>query len=85
MKYFLAILASLCVLGCVSSQNQGGAKASKTKTAIVDEEFDSRVAPEYDYEANVPYAQQIKLTTDNSASNKNASKPSKQPAATKVN
>jgi len=97
MKYFLAILAGLFVLGCVSaSQNNGtttrnskstkSSKASKTQNAVYDEEFDLLVAPEYDYESDVPYAEQIKITTKTTSVSVNSTtKPAKQPVATKVN
>ena len=66
MKYFLAILAVLFVLGCVAPQNQNSSnskRTSKSNSAIYDEEFDLLVAPEYDYESDVPYADQIRTTT----------------------
>lgn len=99
MKYFLAILAGLFVLGCVSaSQNNGttsttktsksskSSKAAKTQNAVYDEEFDLLVAPEYDYESDVPYAEQIKITTKTTSVSVNSTtKPAKQPVATKVN
>ena len=56
--------------GCASSSAKGeeDAKYSNKVSAedktqgnvIIDEEFDLLVAPEYDYETEVPYAEQIK-------------------------
>ena len=90
MKYFIAILAGLFMLGCVSSSQstqKSSAKSSKAnKNAIVDEEFDLLVAPEYDYETDIPYAEQIKFSTKTTGDSSNTQeKPSKKPSATKVN
>lgn len=85
MKYFLAILAGFLIMGCATSQNTGSTNTSKNKNAIVDEEFDLLIAPEYDYESDVPYAEQIKVTTKTtSVSTSKVEKPAKQPAAIKV-
>lgn len=85
MKYCLAILASLFVLGCVSpSQKSEEARFSNSQNAVYDEEFDLLIAPEYDYESDVPYAEQIKITTKTTGVSVNTAKPAKQPAATKV-
>ncbi|MBQ4494113.1 MAG: hypothetical protein II972_05930 [Elusimicrobiaceae bacterium] len=87
MKYFLAILATLFVLGCASSQNQNSGSIMNSKNVVYDEEFDLLVAPEYDYESEVPYAEQIKITTKttNVSVNNTTAKPAKQPVAIKVN
>lgn len=86
MKYFLVILAGLFVLGCVSpSKKEEDSRFANNKNVIYDEEFDLLVAPEYDYESQVPYAQQIKITTkDTGVSANNIAKPAKQPVAMKV-
>lgn len=89
MKYFLAILAGFLVLGCASSQNKSEAQNSRSENYITDEEFDLLIAPEYDYESEVPYAEQIKVTTKTtsvsaSVSDTKTEKPAKQPAAIKV-
>ena len=71
MKYLLMVAVSLAVLGgCASNSAKGeeDAKYSNKVSAedttqgnvIIDEEFDLLVAPEYDYETEVPYAEQIK-------------------------
>ena len=89
MKYLLMIAISLAVMGgCASGSAKGeeDAKYSNKVSAeeaaqgsfIVDEEFDLLVAPEYDYETEVPYAEQIK----NQPVKKQA-KSAKKPAAVK--
>lgn len=86
MKYFLVILTSLFILGCASSQNSNSANNYNSKKGIVDQEFDLLIAPEYDYESDVPYAEQIKVTTKSTAvSTTKTAKPSTKPTATKVN
>ena len=88
MKYFLAILAGLLVLGCVAPQNQNnGSRTSRSNNPIYDEEFDLLVAPEYDYESDVPYAEQIKnnttvTTTTTSTYESKTTKPAKRPVST---
>ena len=84
MKYFLAILASLFILGCASSQNKDNSASNSynTKSDIVDEEFDLLIAPQYDYESDVPYAEQIKVTTKTTdVSVNNTTKPAKHPVS----
>ncbi len=94
MKYILVILATLFVLGCYSAQTQNGSKAtgnsnssSKSGKVVYDEEFDLLVAPEYDYESDVPYAEQIKTTTTTtttlttSSSETKTTKPAKHPVS----
>ena len=86
MKYFLVLLASLFILGCASSQNKDSAKNYNNKKGVVDQEFDLLIAPEYDYESDVPYAEQIKITTKSTAVSTTATtaKPTSKPTATKV-
>ena len=88
MKYFLAILASLFILGCASSQKQSDTSKYDTQKGVVDQEFDLLIAPEYDYESDVPYAEQIKVTTKNGAYTSSqtiqTTKSMSKPSATKV-
>ena len=78
MKYFLVLLATLFVLGCVSSQNKNENGSQNSKTAIYDEEFDVLVAPEYNYEKEIPYSEQIKtVTKTTNVSVNNTNKPAK--------
>ena len=86
MKYFLVILTSLFILGCASSQGKDNTSKYSNKKGVVDQEFDLLVAPEYDYESDVPYAEQIKVTTKATAvsTTVTTSKPTTKPAATKV-
>ena len=82
MKYFLAILAGLFLLGCAASQNKEEGRLFNSKNAISDEEFDLLIAPEYDYESDVPYAEQIKVTTKTTdVSVNNTTKPAKHPVS----
>ncbi len=90
MKYILVILATLFVLGCYSAQTQNSSNGkngnvSKSANGIYDEEFDLLVAPEYDYESDVPYAEQIKNTTTTtttiSSSETKTAKPAKHPVS----
>ena len=92
MKYILVILATLFVLGCYPAQTQTGSttgtnsKVSKSANGIYDEEFDLLVAPEYDYESDVPYAEQIKnttttTTTTTSYTETKTTKPAKHPVS----
>ena len=67
MKYFLAVAVSFLILGCATSQNNTAPQNIQTKSVIVDEEFDLLVAPEYDYEREVPYSEQIKVNTKTTA------------------
>lgn len=86
MKYFLVLLASLFILGCASSQNQSSTSKYNTQKGITDQEFDLLIAPEYDYESDVPYAEQIKVTTKSTtvSTTTTTSKPTTKPTATKV-
>lgn len=82
MKYIAVFIAALFIVGGCSSSNKksdADKAAMTTETgAIVDEEFDLLVAPEYDYESDVPYADQIQ---NKPAADK--TKTSKKPAAIK--
>jgi hypothetical protein len=62
----MAVLA-LIMTGCASSskntaaqEQQNSYAAQQQADGIIDEEFDLLVAPQYDYNSNVPYVQQIK-------------------------
>lgn len=90
MKYFLAILAGLLVLGgCFPPQTQSDSSVSSSPKAVYDEEFDLLVAPEYDYESEEPYADQIKatttVTTTTTTYETKTAKPAKHPVSNQVN
>jgi len=82
MKRVLIAVSALLLLGaCSSAQKKSAAQQSAPKEPeIVDEEFDLLVAPEYDYDSDVPYADQIK---NNQPESKIGGKPAKKPVALK--
>ncbi len=83
MKYIALTIAALFLMGGCSSADKKTANqpaGTQLQDNIIDEEFDLLVAPEYDYEKDVPYSEQIKNTAD--AKTKTV-KPSKKPAAVK--
>ncbi|MDR1123029.1 MAG: hypothetical protein LBL61_00060 [Elusimicrobiota bacterium] len=89
MKYILGLMAvsALFATGCTSYQNtdaqqQASYTAQQQVESIVDEEFDLLVAPQYDYNSNVPYQQQIKTKP---AAKSAAKKPATKPKAYKQN
>lgn len=85
MKYiFVAVTALVLLGGCSSANKKADSAATATAAApqIVDEEFDLLVAPEYDYESDVAYEDQLK--NDNAAPSAVAgAKPAKKPVAIK--
>ena len=89
MRYMAIAAAALILMGgCATSPDNGGDAAEYTNevssgsagqwNVIVDEEFDLLVAPEYDYETEVPYAEQIKNEPE-----KKQAKSAKKPVAVK--
>ncbi|WP_428047428.1 hypothetical protein [Candidatus Proelusimicrobium excrementi] len=90
MRYLVIAAAALFIMGgCSSSskkddsaayQNQVNAENNAQESVILDQEFDLLVAPEYDYETEVPYAEQIKNVP---AKKQQAVKSAKKPAAIK--
>lgn len=94
MKYLIVVLAALFVLGgCSSSAKKEDASYKNTVKAgynaqtgdILDEEFDTLIAPEYDYETEVPYEVQIKNSSSVNTNTKTAkqAKSAKKPVAIK--
>ena len=83
MKYILVAVSAFFILGGCTAANKKTDDAALTvpqKPQIVDEEFDLLVAPEYDYESDVAYADQLK--NDQPAQPAaGAVKPAKKPAA----
>jgi len=91
MKYILVLLAFVLVIGgCSSSKKTKTTDGSLTTYTmyqgnyIVDQEFDLLVAPEYDYQTQIKYEDQIK---NNRSATKGtaAAKPAKKPVARKAN
>ena len=85
MKYFLMILA-VCILFCAcSSRRADEGYYSYKENGILEEEFDLLIAPQMDYEEEIPYEEQIKAIkhTPKKQTVKLA-KPQKKPIAAKV-
>jgi uncharacterized protein YceK len=87
MKYIAVFMASFLVLGgCASSSSSKSAKENQNAVysaeteGIMDEEFDLLIAPEYDYETDIPYEVQIKSKQQ---AKKSAKKPAAKPKAIK--
>ncbi len=87
MRYLVVIVAALLVMGgCFPASNnmdnsatyatQEKADKRNQDGPIKDEEFDLLIAPEYDYETEIPYSEQIKNTPA-----KKQTKSAKKPAA----
>ena len=83
MKYFLVLFSSLFILGCVASQNQGTKNQTKANTknasaqdkqTIYDEEFNFLLAPDFDYENDDSYENQIKIKNVKIEASERASK-----------
>ena len=92
MKYLVVLAAALFILGgCSSSAKKEDASyKNKVKAGynaqqgdILDEEFDLLVAPEYDYETEIPYEVQIKNTPTDKNGKAVKTKGAKKPVAVK--
>ena len=84
MKYILVAVSAFFILGGCTAANKKKDDANLTvqqKPQIVDEEFDLLVAPQYDYESDVAYADQLKNDQPVQAAASGAVKPTKKPAA----
>ena len=84
MKYILVAVSALFLLGGCTSANKkaDNAQPAQQQPQIVDEEFDLLVAPEYDYESDVAYADQLKNDQAEPAAAAGV-KPAKKPVAVK--
>ena len=82
MKYILVAVSALFLLGGCTSANKkaDNAQPAQQQPQIVDEEFDLLVAPEYDYESDVAYEDQLKNDQPVQPAS-GAVKPAKKPAA----
>ena len=83
MKYILVAVSAFFILGGCTAANKKTDDANLTvqqKPQIVDEEFDLLVAPQYDYESDVAYADQLKNEQPAQPAS-GAVKPAKKPAA----
>lgn len=84
MKYFLVLFSSLFILGCVASQNQEtktrtkantkNASSKTEKQVVYDEEFNFLLAPDFDYENDDSYENQIKIKNVKIEASERASK-----------
>lgn len=93
MKYFFMVLA-LCVsfCACTSAQTEDDGYYYYKENGVLEEEFDLLIAPQMDYEEEIPYEEQLKAiqTTSGKESVKLAKpqqpqKPEKKPVAVKIN
>jgi PBP1b-binding outer membrane lipoprotein LpoB len=81
MKYRIMItLSALLLCGCAAQETKA-AKAANASRTIIDEEFDLLIAPEYAYDKDIPYEQQIMTAPKSGASPK---KKDSKPARTAV-
>lgn len=92
MKYLVVFAAALFIFGGCSSSAKKEDASYKNKVQadynaqqgdILDEEFDLLVAPEYDYETEVPYEVQIKNTPAKQNGKAAKTKGAKKPVAIK--
>jgi len=90
MKYFFMIF-TLCVLLCACTSRKDDGYYQYKENGVLVEEFDLLVAPQMDYEEDIPYEEQIKAI--NKTNTKNAvklgkpvkpQKPEKKPIAVKI-
>lgn len=99
MKYLFMIF-TLCVLFCACSntQQKDDGYYYYKENGVLEEEFDLLVAPQMDYEEEIPYEDQIKAIqnttgkesvklakTEKTEKSKKAKKPEKKPVAAKIN
>ena len=83
MKHYLLILfVAVLFCACSSSQKTDEGYYSHTENGVLEEEFDLLVAPKMDYEKDVPYEEQLKITDSKAGVTKSADKkPVKKPTA----
>lgn len=91
MKYCFMIL-TLCVLLCACATTKDEGYYYYKENGVLEEEFDLLVAPQMDYEEEIPYEDQLKAinetkdkTTVKLAKQKKPQKPAKKPVAVKIN
>ena len=86
MKYFFMIL-TLCVLFCACSytQQQDDGYYYYKENGVLEEEFDLLVAPQMDYEEEIPYEEQLRAIQETTGKESvKLAKPEKKPVATKI-
>ena len=89
MKYFFMILA-VCILFCACTSRKDKGYYSYKENGVLEEEFDLLVAPQMDYEEDIPYEEQIKLVQKTPAkttiklAKPQSQKPQKKPIAVKI-
>ncbi len=91
MKYFFMVL-TLCVLLCACNSRKDEGYYYYKENGVLEEEFDLLVAPQMDYEEEIPYENQIKeinktkdKTTVKLAKPQKPQKPQKKPVAVQIN
>ena len=90
MKYFFMIL-TLCVLFCACTSRKDDGYYNYRENGVLEEEFDMLVAPQMDYEEDIPYEEQIKVINKTPGKNTvklgkpiKQPKPEKKPMAVKI-
>ena len=81
MKYCFMILV-LCTLFCACAAKDKGYYAYR-ENGVLEEEFDMLLAPQMDYETEIPYEDQIKNTKPKTKGSVKLAKPPKQTAEAK--
>ena len=90
MKYFFMIF-TIAVLFCACTSRKDDGYYSYKENGVLEEEFDLLVAPQMDYEEDIPYEDQIKAIkktapkTTVKLAKPESQKPIKKPIAVKVN
>ena len=80
-KYFFIILV-LCISFCACATKDKG-YYSYRENGVLEEEFDMLLAPQMDYETEIPYEDQIKNTKPKTKGSVKLAKPPKQTTAEK--
>ena len=90
MKHCFMILL-VCALFCACTSSSSSAKKddgyySYKENGVLEEEFDLLLAPQMDYEEEIPYEEQMKASKQLTGKESvKLAKPQKKPAAKKVN
>ncbi len=82
MKYCFIILL-VCALFCACTSRKDEGYYYYRENGVLEEEFDLLLAPQMDYETEVPYEDQIKNTKTKSKDAVKVAKPQKKPTVKK--
>ena len=81
------MILTLCVLFCACSytQQQDDGYYYYKENGVLEEEFDLLVAPQMDYEEEIPYEEQLRAIQETTGKESvKLAKPEKKPVATKI-